>query len=457
MRPAEAIMWFTDRRDAGRRLAAALVGRDLESPLVLGLPRGGVPVADEVAAVLRAPLDVLVVRKLGSPHHPELALGALGPDRVVVWNDDVLRGVAPPRAAVEAVVARETAELGRREARFRAGRPPLDVGGRVVVVVDDGIATGATARAAVAWLRGRGASRVVVAAPVGSPDVVAAMRRVADEVVVLEQPAEFAAVGAAYEEFDAVEDDEVVAILAAARRREARSGERTRAVRRSVAIRTRDAVLPGDLVVPERAIGVVVFAHGSGSSRRSPRNREVARSLEEAGIATLLLDLLSEREVADDERTARLRFDVGLLSRRVADTVANLADLPEVRGLPVGLFGASTGAAAALVAAAAFPDDVAAVVSRGGRPDLVAPTTLTRVAAPVLLLVGGEDFEVLALHREVLPHLAVEHRLAVVPGATHLFEEPGALESVAVAARDWFVRHLAAARPEGAARRRVSP
>jgi len=444
-------MGFTDRRDAGRRLAAALAPHFPSPPLVLGLPRGGVPVADEVARALRAPLDVLVVRKVGAPHQPEFALGALGPDGVVVWNDEVLRVVAPLPGAVDATVARERTELTRREATFRGGLPPLDVAGRAVAVVDDGIATGATVRAAVAWLRARGAARIVVAAPVGSLDVVAVLRREADEVVVLEQPSDLPAIGAAYEDFDTVKDDEVVAILAAARRREARPGPTPRTVHRAVAIRTRDAVLPGDLVVPERAAGVIVFAHGSGSSRRSPRNREVARTLEEAGLATLLLDLLSEREVAEDDDTGRLRFDIGLLARRVADTVAALGDVPELRGLPVGLFGASTGAAAALVAAAALPGDVAAVVSRGGRPDLVAATTLTRVVAPVLLVVGGDDVEVLALHRGVLPHLAVEHRLVVVPGATHRFAERGALTSVAAAARDWFLRHLGAARAEGVA------
>ncbi len=449
-------MWFTDRQDAGRRLGAALAGRFPVPPLVLALPRGGVPVADEVATALRAPLDVLVVRKLGAPRQPELALGALGPDGVVVWNDDVVRAVAPAAPAMDEVLARERAELARREAAYREGRGPIDVAGRVVVVVDDGLATGATARAALTWLRGRGAARVVLAAPVGSPDVVAALRRVADEVVVLEQPDDLRAVGAAYEDFAPVDDGEVAALLAAARRREARPGPVPPTSHRSVAVRTRDAVLAGDLVVPRGATGVVVFAHGSGSSRRSPRNREVARVLEEAGFATLLLDLLSEREAAEDESTGRLRFDVGLLARRVADTIAALDDLSEVRGLPVGLFGASTGAAAALVAAAALPDEVAAVVSRGGRPDLVAPTTLARVAAPVLLIVGGDDPDVLALHRQVLPHLAVEHRLVVVPGATHLFEERGALASVAIAARDWFRAHLVGASlPAG--RRRAAP
>lgn len=452
---AEAIMWFTNREEAGRRLGAALVGRFASPPLVLALPRGGVPVADEVALALHAPLDLLVVRKVGAPRQPELALGALGPDGAVVWNDDVVRAVAPAPAAVDELVARERDELARREAAYREGRGPLDVAGRVVVVVDDGLATGATARVALAWLRGRGAARLVLAAPVGSPDVVAALRRVADEVVVLEQPADLRAVGAAYEDFPPVDDDQVVALLAAARRREARPGPVPPTTHRSVAVRTRDAVLAGDLVVPRGATGVVVFAHGSGSGRKSPRGREVARVLEEAGFATLLLDLLTEREAAEDGHGGRLRFDVALLARRVADTVAALGDLPEVRGLPVGVIGASTGAAAALVAAAALPDDVAAVVSRGGRPDLVAPTTLARVAAPVLLVVGGDDPDVLALHREVLPHLAVEHRLVVVPGATHLFEERGALASVAIAARDWFRAHLVPRAVEG--ERRPAP
>jgi dienelactone hydrolase len=200
-------------------------------------------------------------------------------------------------------------------------------------------------------------------------------------------------------------------------------------------------VLDGDLTVPPDAHGIVVFAHGSGSGRFSPRNRAVANVLVQAGLATLLMDLLTAEEEAVDLRTRHLRFDVGLLGRRVIATIEWLAADATVTALPVGCFGASTGAAAALIAAAERPERVAAVVSRGGRPDL-AGEALFRVTAPTLLIVGGNDIEVLRLNQQALAALAGEARLEIVPGATHLFEEPGALERVAVLARDWFLRHL---------------
>jgi len=200
--------------------------------------------------------------------------------------------------------------------------------------------------------------------------------------------------------------------------------------------------VPGDLAVPEGATGVVVFAHGSGSSRHSPRNRAVARALHERGLATLLIDLLTEEEEAVDAESARLRFDIGLLAERLEGATDWLTLQHAMRNLPVGYFGASTGAAAALVAAASRPEIVRAVVSRGGRPDLAA-AALPRVQAPTLLIVGARDLPVIRMNEEALPLLACEKALTLVPGATHLFEEPGALEAVARLSGDWFLRHLA--------------
>ncbi|MEA2276295.1 MAG: putative phosphoribosyl transferase [Solirubrobacteraceae bacterium] len=205
-----------------------------------------------------------------------------------------------------------------------------------------------------------------------------------------------------------------------------------------------EVTLAGQLSVPPTARGVVVFAHGSGSGRFSPRNRAVAGALVEAGLATLLMDLLTPAEEAEDLRTGRLRFDVRLLGERVIGAIDWLASHAAVGELAVGCFGASTGAAAALIAAAERPERVGAVVSRGGRPDL-ARDALRRVTAPTLLIVGGKDTEVIALNRFAQSLLAGESRLEIVPGAGHLFEEPGALERVAVLARDWFLEHLARA------------
>jgi putative phosphoribosyl transferase len=202
-----------------------------------------------------------------------------------------------------------------------------------------------------------------------------------------------------------------------------------------------DVLLDGDLAVPTGAVGLVVFAHGSGSSRHSPRNRRVAARLYEAGLAALLLDLLTPEEEEVDLRTRELRFDLDLLAERLAGALAWCRQQPDLAPLPMGLFGASTGGGAALLTAARHPDLVAAVVSRGGRPDLAAEA-LPDVRAPVLLVVGGADPVVLDLNRSAADRLRCPSELLVVPGATHLFEEPGALEQVADASAAFFRRHL---------------
>jgi len=199
--------------------------------------------------------------------------------------------------------------------------------------------------------------------------------------------------------------------------------------------------LEGNLSLPEQPRAVVLFAHGSGSTRHSPRNRYVARVLNEAKLATLLIDLLTLDEEVIDARTAQLRFDIGLLAERLVGATDWLTQFPDTKQLPIGYFGASTGAAAALAAAVVRPDEVNAVVSRGGRPDL-AGTALIHVQAPTLLIVGGDDVQVIQLNRDALAQLRSEKQLVIVPGATHLFEEPGALDEVAQLACDWFCSHL---------------
>jgi putative phosphoribosyl transferase len=210
----------------------------------------------------------------------------------------------------------------------------------------------------------------------------------------------------------------------------------------NVTVAVDDASVKGDLVVTDQPTGMVLFAHGSGSSRHSPRNRAVADGLHRAGLGTLLLDLLTAEEEALDAETAALRFDIGLLTRRLVGAIDWLADEPLTAPLPLGLFGASTGAAGALAAAAERAERAGAVVSRGGRPDL-AEESLERVRAPVLLLVGGQDPQVLELNQLASHRLRAPNELQVVPGATHLFEEPGALEEVTALAASWFRRHLA--------------
>jgi dienelactone hydrolase len=222
------------------------------------------------------------------------------------------------------------------------------------------------------------------------------------------------------------------------------------AAEQAVQVRAGDVVLEGNLAVPAGARGLVLFAHGSGSSRHSSRNRAVAGVLRDAGLGTLLFDLLTAEEERVDARTAHLRFDIPLLAERVAGVTSWLRQYPQTRALRVGYFGASTGAAAALVAAARQPEAVAAVVSRGGRPDL-AGEDLPRVQAPTLLIVGGNDIPVIPLNRQAYEQLgAAVKELVIVPGASHLFEEPGTLEQVARLASEWLTRHLGAAQAAGA-------
>jgi putative phosphoribosyl transferase len=210
---------------------------------------------------------------------------------------------------------------------------------------------------------------------------------------------------------------------------------------REVRVWVGSVILEGNLDIPESARGVVLFAHGSGSGRHSPRNRYVAEELQQAGLGTLLIDLLTSEEEEIDLRTRHLRFDIGMLAERLVGGTDWLAQNPDTQSLHVGYFGASTGAGAALVAAAERPNVVVAVVSRGGRPDL-AREDLPRVVAPTLLIVGGEDHPVIGMNREAMAQLRVEKELKIVPGATHLFEEPGALEDVARLAAGWFSRYL---------------
>ena len=440
-------MAFENRRTAGVALAARLVSFSGPDTVVVGLPRGGVPVAAEVARRLRAPLDVLIVRKVGVPFHREVAMGAVGEDGVTVRNDDVIRHAAISDEAFALAERAERAEVERRAAQFRGNRPRPSLASATVVIVDDGIATGATALAAVEVARRHGARRVVVATPVVSPEACAVLGRVADDVIALLSPMEFVAVGRWYRDFSETSDDEVERILAeyaeyadvAAPAAVTASGSAPPQRRdEEVEITGPDGVtVQGHLHVPEDAKGTVVFAHGSGSSRFSHRNIAVADVLQEAGIATLLIDLLTEHEATDRDNV----FDIDLLAARLLAATTWLRTQRDLAARPVGYFGASTGGAAALVAAAAPGATIAALVSRGGRPDL-AGSALERVHAPTLLIVGGADTVVLGLNRLAAARLRAPHRLDVIAGATHLFEEEGALEEVTLLAVGWFRQHF---------------
>jgi putative phosphoribosyl transferase len=423
-------MGFRNRVDAGRRLAAELADLRGTGVVVLGLARGGVPVAAQVARALSAPLDVIVVRKVGVPWQPEVEMGAVAEDGVWIVDREVVEeaGVEPEELFHAQHRARD--ELALRVAALRRGRPRVPLAGRTAVIVDDGMATGSTARAACQVARVRGAARVVLAVPVAAAEAVDHLSKEADEVVCPWRPDWFGSVGCWYDDFRPATEDEVLALLDTA--------PADPSPVEHVTVPAAGVLLPGQLAVPRSARAVVAFAHGTGSRRHAARNRYLAGVLHRAGLATLLVDLVR----AEDADGGTL-FDIELLGRRLHDLVSWLGRHPAVAGLPIGLFGAGTGAAAALCVAAEPDATVAAVVCYGGRPDL-AGTRLDGVRVPTLLIVGGRELVLGTRNRIALAQLRCRKRMVTIPGATQLFDEPGTLDRAAGLAADWFAEHLRA-------------
>ncbi|MFE7233105.1 phosphoribosyltransferase [Streptomyces sp. NPDC002405] len=439
-------MRYENRADAGRRLARCLEFLRDQDTVVLGVPRGGVPVAFEVARRLGAPLDLAVVRKLPVPWQPELGFGALGEHGVRVIDQAVLAESGLDPAERETVERAERAELERRLSHLRESRPPLPVAGLTALVVDDSLSTGAAAEAACRVARTRGATRVVLAVPVGPEATLPHLRTVADRVVCLQPLRHLGSVGAWYADFGQVTDAEVATLLAEAQRATATATGPLSAFPpespspdREVEVPAGPVRLPARLALPPTPPVAVAYALGSG--RSCPAHQRVAAALRRAGLGTLLIDLLTE----DEERTPHNVFDIVLLARRLR---AATDWLRRETGLPVSHCGAGTGAGAALEAAA--EDDIRAVVCLGGRPDLAPPAALARVRAPSLFVVGARDTRLLGLNRLAADWMRCDHRVVPVPGATDLFTEPGTVEAVADLARDWFTTHLA--RPDGASR-----
>jgi putative phosphoribosyl transferase len=430
---------FTDREDAARHLAKALARFDGTRPIVLAIPRGGVPIGRVIADTLHGDLDVVLVRKIGAPGNPEFAIGAIDEQGTVLLGDDAKRAGADD-VYVREEAKRQLAVIRERRAhytRFGAARVSASLAGRVVIVVDDGLATGATMLAALKAVKAQGPKRLICAVPIAARESLAAVAELVDEIVCLATPEPFIAVGRFYRQFSGVSEDEVLELLHV---RSAESKPSDRVLRRPVNVNSGGANVEGELVLPASARGQVLFAHGSGSSRHSPRNRFVASALNRLGFATLLFDLLTPNE----DRDVAMRFDISLLATRLQSALEWSLNEYDMQALPVGLFGASTGAAAALRVAAKRPDVVRAVVSRGGRPDLAGEAALEIVETPTLLIVGGEDHEVLALNRRAQKTMPGSAEIIVVPGATHLFEESGALEQVANEAGRWFSKWLVA-------------
>lgn len=423
-------MRFENREEAARGLAQKLAAYRGKNPLVLAIPRGAAVMARIIADELDGEMDVVLVRKLRAPGQPELAIGAIDEH-----GHAFLTGYARPSRVSDPYLEQEKRTqldvLKRRRTMYR--RSAADPSARVVIVVDDGIATGSTMIAALKSLRDKKPTKLIVAAAVAPPDTVERLYDFADDVVCLATPVDFGAVGRFFENFREVTDDEVVALLKA-RHESVKPAE---IIDPEVSIDVGGKTLRGNLACPVDAKGVVIFAHGSGSSRLSPRNRHVADVLNQYGIATLLFDLLTSEEDRDHES----RFNMPLLAERLVKVTEWLSQRPETKGLPVGYFGASTGAAAAMIAASRFGSRVACIVSRGGRPDL-AMDVVDSVCSPMLLIVGSKDPIVLELNRTVYDALPGIKELSIVAGASHLFEEPGMLDEVTRRAAGWFRAHL---------------
>lgn len=402
----------------------------------------------EVARVLDAELDLFTVRKTGVPGREELAMGAVASGGIRWQNREVMDHLALAADVFEEVAAREEQELARREALYRGGAAFPAVKGRTVILVDDGLATGSTMRAAVMALRQMNPAGIVVAVPVGADGACEMLKPLVDELVCLTTPDTFVGVGSWYLDFLQLDDDDMAGLLEelGAEGRGPRGTARgetplapATTAPQGITVKAGGLSLPGLLFSGSPEGPLVLFIHGSGSSRLSGRNQQVAAALAAAGLRAVLFDLLTEREADQDEFTHGVRFDIAMLSGRVEGVLRWAERIFGDR--PVGLFGASTGAAVALTLAARQPHRVGAVVSRGGRVDL-SVESLRAVQCPVLMLVGGNDPRVLDLNEQAREQLGPTAALRVIPRAGHLFEEPGAIEEVSAAAAEWFLHHL---------------
>ena len=451
---------FADRRAAGRALVTPLLPLARHSDVaVLGLARGGVIVAHEVATGLDVPHDAFVARKLGVPGLPEVAIGAIAEGWSGLVTDGTAEYLGVPPWMTASVEASEREEARRRVARFRGERPLPDLRGRTVILVDDGMASGATMRAAVSAVRAQQAARIVVAVPVASSTSVDELAPLVDELVVLVMPEPFGTVSDWYEHFEDVGDDEVLGALqdptpasmplppvapAAGREHPVTIplGDGPIAVSGDVGVPTRSCDAPagvgsGVAAARETTHGLVIFAHGGGSSRQSYRNRFLAAWLRMRGWTTLRVDLLTEAEARVDADTGQHRFDLPLITERLRAAI-DWAVAHDVPGSGrIVLFGASTGAAAALLAAADRPMVVHGVMSRGGRVDLAADA-FDRLRIPVLLVVGSHDAATLRWNRRAILRLRGETTFRLVRGAGHVFDEPGTLGAVGAHVDQWL-------------------
>lgn len=417
---------FENREMAGKLLAERLMKYQKLEPVILALPRGGVPVAFQIAARFHAPLDVIIVKKIGAPGHEEFAIGAIAEDEIPILNQEIIKQYNYNPDEIENIIVNRISENRRRSKIYREKHSKISLEGRSVIIVDDGLATGSTMLAAIQWLRTQKIKKIIVSVPVSSKDAAEEIKKKCDEFLSLITPSEFWSVGMWYNDFAQVNDEEVIDYLL-------KQTHISESIKRDIWIEDALVMLQGEISIPINCKGLILFAHGGGSSHKSPRNIFVSKALNEAGFGTLLFDLLTYNESLDRKNV----FDIELMSKRLK--VATDWAKRNYPDLPIGYFGASTGAAAAL-GAACDRLDIFAIVSRGGRPDL-ALESLSKVYAPTLLIVGSEDAQVIPLNQLAKEKL-INSQMVLIPDAGHLFEGPGMLEQVVEYAVNWFSNGL---------------
>ncbi len=417
---------FENREVAGKILAEKLLPFQDLYPVILALPRGGVPIAHEIALKLQTQIDVILVKKIGAPGHEEYAIGAVAEDEKPILNQKVIKQNKFDPIEIENIIVSRITENRKRAKMYRKNFSAIPLKGRNVIVVDDGLATGATMIAAVEWLKTQHVKKIIVATPVSSIEAEKEVSSKVDQFVTLLTPSDFWAVGMWYKDFPQVREEEVIRLLQ-------NHPQNIISEENEIWIEDGSIGLKGVLNTPENSKGIILFAHGGGSSHKSPRNLFVSNALNEAGFSTLLFDLLTPNEAINRKNI----FDINLMAKRLL--MATSWTHKNFPNKPIAFFGASTGAAAALEAAS-NRSDIFAVVSRGGRPDL-AQEYLSKVNAPTLLIVGSNDTAILDANQKAKNHLP-NSQILFVSNAGHLFEEPGALEQVVEYSLSWFTNSL---------------
>lgn len=429
---------FRDRHHAATLLIEKLDNYPLDkvNTVVVALPRGGVPIAGMIAKKFDLPLEIVSVKKIGYPVNPELALGAITEAGDTVINEDIRRASNLREDEIEEICEKYLLLAKAKAKKIRGEYNLVNLNNKDILLVDDGIATGASIEAAIKFLKNNRVNNILIATPVASKESLARITHQVDKIITIDTPSPFLSVGRWFECFEQVEDDEVEKIVLHFKK--GQSDDKYLHI--DVTVNCNGNCHDGSLVKVANEKAWVVFAHGSGSSHLSPRNNLLASKLNAKGFSTLLFDLLTPIEDREDKN----RFNITLLSERLVQALKWLMQSDHYNpATPIGLFGASTGAAAALVVASKFQDQlpIFSIVSRGGRPDLVGVNELNDVMLPVLLIVGAKDYSVIELN-EIAHNQIYKSKIQLIANATHLFDEPGTLEKVAELTTNWFQQQL---------------